>query len=156
MLWRDIMTMETLIKKNFKLGLTYSQRFIPLLFWWETWQHTGKWGAGEGAKHFTSELNVTASKLCVILSVTWAKQASKPNLMETHFLKQGHTYSNKAIPPTITTSYGGHFHSRYHSLLPGQHTCRHTMIQKNKTKQNQKQFNSTLKVSRVYNSLKPI
>ena len=34
------------------------------------------------------------------------KETSKPALTVTYFLKQGHTWSKKAIPPNIATFYG--------------------------------------------------
>jgi hypothetical protein len=36
---------------------------------------------------------------------------SKPTPTGTHFLQQGHTYSNKAIPPNSATTWAKHIHT---------------------------------------------
>jgi hypothetical protein len=45
------MTTAIFVKGNILLGLEFL-RFSPL--WWETWQHPGRHGAGEGAKSSTT------------------------------------------------------------------------------------------------------
>ena len=52
----------------------------------------------------------------------WAElehmETSKPVYTETHFLQQGHNYSNKAIPPNSATFYGPSIFKPPLSALP--------------------------------------
>ena len=70
-------------------------------------QCTGRCSDGEGAKKCTSWSTSVAAD-CIILRIAWAYETSKPTPTETHFLQQGHIYSNKvkAKHSNSATPYG--------------------------------------------------
>ena len=77
------------------------QRFSPLSSRWKTWQHSGRHGAG-GA-----ESSASLSEGCQ--EKTGFQPARmrilQPTHTVTHFFQQGHTYSNKATPPSTATPW---------------------------------------------------
>jgi hypothetical protein len=85
--------------ENISLGLAYSLRFSPLSSWWEAWF----WKSWEF--YILTQRHVGVGSLPQWLELGhW--ETSKPTYTVTHFLEQGHTYSNKATLPISTTSFG--------------------------------------------------
>ena len=81
-------------------GLQF-QRFSPLSSWQEAWQCAGRHGAGEGAE---SSVSHSEGKQKIGFQAAH-RRVSKPILTVTHFLQQGHIYSNEATPPNSATSW---------------------------------------------------
>ena len=105
------MTTATLNKENIQLGLT--QKSSPLLSWQEAWQHAGRRGPRKGAESSTTGKQQAEKVTQARLELT--KLQSPPPV--THFLQQGHTYSNKAILPNSATPWGKHIQTTTESVL---------------------------------------
>jgi hypothetical protein len=85
------------------------QSFRPSSSWWGAWRHTGRHGAGEVAESSTSWSTGSRKRRCATLGIAWAQETSKPTPTVTHFLQQGHTYSNKTTPPIVPLYMGQAF-----------------------------------------------
>jgi hypothetical protein len=77
--------------------------------------HGGKHGNVQ-ADMGLEELRVLRLDLKAVFQTTW-RRVSKNTPTMTHFLKQGHTYSTKTIPPKSATLYAKHIQTTtFHSL----------------------------------------
>ena len=78
--------------------------FSPLITKVEGWQYPGRHGTG-GAESSKSSSEGHQEKTG---SHMVRRRVSLPTPTVTHFLNQGHTYSNKATPSNSTTSWAKH------------------------------------------------
>jgi hypothetical protein len=67
---------------------------------WEAWQHPGRHGTGRAE---SSTFLSKGSQEQTVFHVA-RRRVSKPTPTVTHFPHQGHTHSNKVIPPNSATS----------------------------------------------------
>jgi hypothetical protein len=97
------MTKATLVK-TFNWGWLIGSEVQSITIKVGAWQHQGRHGAG-GAESFTSysEVHQKAGSYMV------RRRVSLSTSIVTYFLQQGHTYSNKAIPPNSATPWGKRF-----------------------------------------------
>jgi hypothetical protein len=82
------------------LGLVTVQMFSPLSSHWEAWCCAGQTWCWKSSWGFYIQTGRQQEER-VILGLTCASETSKPPFSVTHFLHQGHIYSNKATP-TLT------------------------------------------------------
>ena len=68
----------------------------------QAWQYPGRHGPGEESSTYFSKGKQEKT------AFEAAGTVSKPTLTVKHFLQQGHTYSNKAIPPNSSTPWTKH------------------------------------------------
>ena len=98
--------MTTFIKEKHLLGLVYS--FRGLVYY----HHSRKHGSVPTDMVLEKELRVlhldpmTAEGNCHSRASLSIYETSKSTSTVTHFLKQGHTHSNKATSPSSATLYG--------------------------------------------------
>jgi hypothetical protein len=118
LLWRDTMTMATLIKESILLGLAYSFRGLV------HYHH--------GRKHGSVPAGIVMKKSLGVLhmeSLAEDREKHWPTPM-TYFHQQRYTYSNKAMPPSPfqvvllpsdknwnVWPYWSHFYSHHHRWL---------------------------------------
>jgi len=93
------MTKPSLIRKTFNWSWLTGSEVQSIIIMARTWQHSGKHSAG-GAESSTSSSEGHSKKT---VSHVIRRRVSKPNPTVTHFLQQGHTYSNKTTPPNSVT-----------------------------------------------------
>jgi hypothetical protein len=108
----------TSYKRKHLVG-SFLQSFSPLSSWQEAWQHAERHGSGEVAKNSTS--GSAGSRKRQWANWVWLgllKPQSPPS--GTHFLQQGHTYSNKATINSVT--YYEPMRA-IHSFKPGHWSC---------------------------------
>jgi hypothetical protein len=110
----SVLVKFTVVKRHHDQGNSYKgqhligagllvQRFSPLLSRQEAWQHPGRHGAGRALSSDFIKRKPGAD--CFQAS---RRKVSKPTPTVTHFLQQGHTYSNKAKPPNSATPWAKH------------------------------------------------
>ena len=87
------------------MGLAYSFRGLDHYYHVGTWQCEGKYGVGEGFRvlHLDPQ---AAEGDCHTRPSLSIYEISKLASTMTHFLRQGYTYVNKAMPPNSATPYG--------------------------------------------------
>jgi hypothetical protein len=74
-------------------------------------EYCGTGSALGAVRNWVLHLDLKATRR--LLLPHWAElEPSKPAYTMTHFLQQGHTYSNKATPPNSVTSYGPSIQTR--------------------------------------------
>jgi hypothetical protein len=117
------------VKKHHDQGNSYKEqhliedgledlRFNALSSWQEAWQHPGKHGT-RGAENYISSSKGSQGHN-VFQEPT--KSVWKPTPTVQHFLQQGHTYSNKPIPPNDPTPGVKHIQATTpHTLQTSKH-----------------------------------
>jgi hypothetical protein len=98
------MTKATLIRTTFNWGWLRDLEFQSIIIKAVTWQNPGRLGVGE-TESFTScsegkqeETGFQGTRMRVL----------KPTATITHFLQQGHSYSNKALAPNSASPWTKH------------------------------------------------
>jgi hypothetical protein len=110
-LWTDAMTKATLIRTTFNRGWLTGSEVQSIIITAGARQHPGRHDAG-GAESSTSCSKGKQEKTVL---------KTMPTV--THFFQQGHTYSNKAIPPNGATPWAKriqtttHVKSQVHEFL---------------------------------------
>lgn len=93
LLWKDTLTITTLIKEMFNWSDLYLQQFSPCKTWLEEQRHVGRHGSSEVAENFIPR--VADSKKRETLGLAWTFEDPKAH-------PQWHTYS-KQVTPTPTS-----------------------------------------------------
>jgi hypothetical protein len=103
-------------KKTFNWSWLTGSEVQSIIVKLETWQHLGRHGAG-GAESSTSSSEGSQEHTTILQEAR--RRDSKPIPTVTHFLQQGHTYSNKATVPNSATPWTKHIQTiTFHSLAP--------------------------------------
>jgi hypothetical protein len=119
-MWRDTMTMVTLIKENNWLELAYTlKRFSLFSSWWRSWHPVNRHGAGEGAESSTFRSSGSRRRLCTQGDLAFLEHM-RPQCLPPPW----HTTSNKVIPTpkrphlwakhSNTWVYESHSYSNHH------------------------------------------
>lgn len=100
LLWKDIITTAILIKGIIYLWWFTVLRFSQLTSWWESRQHSGRYGAGEGGASFDQKAAENELKHYLLSDIL--------PLTRPYLIQQDHT------PPNSVILLKGHFISHHH------------------------------------------